>query len=233
MIGRLAGQIVALGSDLVVIDVRGVGYEVHVSDRTRAGLPGVGEAAVLYTDMLVREDLMQLYGFASLAERDWHRLLMTVQGIGAKASMAILGALGAEGVARAITLGDLAAFRAAPGVGPKIAQRLVLELKSKAPALMARSPQPGADLVQRDGDGDPDAAAAPRAAGTPRPRPARDGTAAARQSATAEAMSALAHLGYAPSEAAGAVAQAAAEADTDPDTATLIRAALALLQPRG
>lgn len=222
MIGRLAGQIVAIGTDQVLIDVRGVGYEVHISDRTRAALPGVGEVAVLYTDLLVREDLMQLFGFPSLAERDWHRVLMTVQGIGAKASMAILGTLGADGIARAITLGDPAAIRAAPGVGPKIAQRVVLELKSKAPALMARSTPTAAPppLVED--------APAPAAA----PRPARRVTPAAapNPTATADAMSALANLGYAPSEAAAAVAQATAEGAGD--TSAVIRAALALLQPR-
>ena len=91
----------------------------------------------LYTDLLVREDLMQLYGFRTLAEREWHRLLMTVQGVGAKAALAILGALGTEGVARALSLGDAAAIRAAPGIGPKIAQRVILELKAKAPAVIA------------------------------------------------------------------------------------------------
>lgn len=222
MIGRLAGQIIAIGADHVLIDVRGVGYEVHISDRTRAGLPGVGEVAVLYTDLLVREDLMQLFGFATLAERDWHRVLMTVQGIGAKASMAILGTLGADGIARAITLGDPTAIRAAPGVGPKIAQRVVLELKSKAPALMARATPnaPPPPLIEAE-------------TATPSPAVARPARAApaASQTSTSDAMSALANLGYGPSEAAAAVARATA--DGAGDTAAVIRAALALLQPRG
>ena len=129
MIGRIAGRIDHRGTDHVLIDVRGVGYIVFVSDRTLAQLPGVGEAAALYTDLLVREDLLQLFGFTSLVEKEWHRLLMGVQGIGAKASMAILGTLGPDGVERAIALGDWNSVKAAPGVGPKIAQRVVNELK--------------------------------------------------------------------------------------------------------
>ena len=93
MIGRIAGRIDYRGPDHVLIDVRGVGYIVHVSERTLAALPGVGEAAALYTDLLVREDLLQLFGFLTLAEKEWHRLLTSVQGVGAKASLAILGNL--------------------------------------------------------------------------------------------------------------------------------------------
>ena len=137
MIGRLAGRLDYRGTDHVLIDVGGVGYVVYVSDRTLAALPGPGEAVALYTDLLVREDLLQLFGFTSPLEKEWHRLLMSVQGIGAKASMAILGTLGAEGVGRAISLGDANAVKAAQGVGPKIAQRVVNELKDKAPAVMA------------------------------------------------------------------------------------------------
>ncbi len=115
MIGRLSGRLDWRGPDHVLIDVRGVGYIVHVSERTLAALPGPGEAVSLYTDLLVREDLLQLFGFPTMLEKEWHKLLMTVQGVGAKASMAILGALGAEGVGRAITLGDARAVQAAPG----------------------------------------------------------------------------------------------------------------------
>ena len=114
MIGRIAGVILHRAMDHVLIDVRGVGYIVHVSQRTAAALPPVGEATALYTDLLVREDLLQLFGFPSPLEREWHRLLMTVQGVGAKASMAILGTLDADGQARAITLGDAASVKAAP-----------------------------------------------------------------------------------------------------------------------
>ena len=213
MIGRLAGRLDWAGGDQVLIDVRGVGYLVTVSDRTMAALPGLGEAVTLWTDLLVREDLLQLFGFLDAGEREWHRLLMTVQGVGAKASLAILGALGAEGVARAIALGDARAIQAAPGVGPKIAQRVVMELRTKAPGMMAA------------------AGAAPAKAA--KQAPAR-GTAAApppQAVTTADALSALANLGYAPGDAAAAVAEAAAAAP-DADTAALIRAALKLLAPR-
>ena len=137
MIGRIAGRIDWRGTDHVLIDVRGVGYIVHCSERTLAALPGVGGMAALYTDLLVREDLLQLFGFPTLAEKEWHRLLMSVQGVGAKAALAILGALGAEGVSRAITLGDWHTITAAKGIGAKTAQRVVNELKDKAPAVMA------------------------------------------------------------------------------------------------
>ena len=109
MIGRIAGVILHRAPDHVLIDVRGVGYIVHVSERTAASLPRVGEAAALYTDLVVREDLLQLFGFPTLLEKEWHRLLTSVQGIGAKASLAILGTLGAEGVGRATTNAVVAA----------------------------------------------------------------------------------------------------------------------------
>ncbi len=137
MIGRLAGRIDYRASDHVLIDVRGVGYLVYCSDRTLAALPSVGEHVALYTDLLVREDNLQLFGFTTLVEKEWHRLLMSIQGVGAKASLAILGALGPDGVGRAIALGDWNAVKAARGIGPKTAQRVVLELKDKAPAVMA------------------------------------------------------------------------------------------------
>lgn len=222
MIGRIAGRLDYRGADHVLIDVGGVGYIVHCSDRTLAGLPGPGGAVALYTDLLVRDDLLQLFGFPTLEEKEWHRLLMSVQGIGAKAAMAVLGTLGADGVSRAIALGDWAAVKAAPGVGPKIAQRVVNELKDKAPAVMAM------------GGGQPAAMDAEPAEGTgPAPPPA-PAPAAQRSAppARSEALSALGNLGYAPGEAAGAVARAAGEAP-DADTAQLIRAALKLLAPKG
>jgi Holliday junction DNA helicase RuvA len=198
---------------------------VYCSDRTLASLPGPGEAVALYTDLLVREDLLQLFGFTSLVEKEWHRLLMSVQGIGAKASLAILGALGAEGVGRAIALGDVTAIKAAKGVGPKTAQRVVIELKDKAPGVMAM------------GVSTPAAAAGEGAASADdfdviAPRPDVAAIKAPSASAQAEALSALGNLGYAPSEAVSAVAEAAG-ADPDAETAGLIRAALKLLAPKG
>lgn len=221
MIGRIAGRIDYKGGDHVLIDVRGVGYVVYVSDRTMAGLPGPGEAVALYTDLLVREDLLQLFGFTSLVEKEWHRLLMSVQGVGAKASMAILGALGADGVSRAIALGDWTAITAAKGIGPKTGQRVVNELKDKAASVMAMAGAPAPAAPTADDPliepVTPVAAAAPAPAGN---------------MAQPEAMSALTNLGYAPGEAASAVATALGEAP-ELDTAALIRAALKLLAPKG
>jgi Holliday junction DNA helicase RuvA len=206
--------------------VRGVGYIVYVSDRTLAALPGPGEAVALYTELVVREDLLQLFGFPTLLEKEWHRLLTTVQGIGAKAGLSILGALGPEGVARAITLGDARAIQAAPGVGPKLAQRVVLELKAKAPSVMAQgvalSSVATADVLEPD----------PVAAAAPARKPAAPSAAQARAGFAADALSALANLGYSPGDAAQAVAAAAGDAP-EADTPVLIRMALKRLAPKG
>ncbi|MCY4240649.1 MAG: Holliday junction branch migration protein RuvA [Rhodobacter sp.] len=222
MIGRLAGRLDYRGPDHVMVDVDGVGYVVSVSERTLAALPGPGKSVVLYTDLLVREDLLQLFGFVSPIEREWHRLLMTVQGVGAKASVAILGTLGAEGISRAISIGDWAAVRAAPGVGPRIAQRVVNELKDKAPSLMAL----GGAIASHDGP------PVETANGTDEVLEAassqRDGNAVAQS----EALSALSNLGYGPSEAARAVAEASG-AEPGVGTEELIRSALRLLAPKG
>ncbi|QEE36404.1 Holliday junction branch migration protein RuvA [Octadecabacter sp. SW4] len=220
MIGKISGRIDYRATDHVLIDVRGVGYVVYVSDRVMAALPGNGEAVALFTDLLVREDNLQLFGFTTLVEKEWHRLLMGVQGIGAKASLAILGALGADGVSRAIALGDWAAIAKAKGVGPKTAQKVILELKDKAPGVMAM----GGTVAQALGTAGPadDAVIETPVAAMPTPD----------NNAQSEALSALANLGYSPSDAAGAVAQAAG--DTPPaDTPALIRAALKLLAPKG
>jgi Holliday junction DNA helicase RuvA len=224
MIGRISGRLDWRGADHVLIDVRGVGYIVHVSDRTLAGLPGLGEAVSLYTDLLVREDLLQLFGFPTMLEKEWHKLLMTVQGVGAKASMAILGTLGAEGVGRAITLGDARAVQAAPGVGPKLAQRLILELKAKAPGVMAAGVGLSAKAEAEDVVIE-DAAPVSR-----KPVKADDG-AARRASGVADALSALVNLGYGQGDAAQAVATVAGE-QPEAETAVLIRAALKLLAPK-
>lgn len=226
MIGKLTGQLDFRGPDHALIDVGGVGYVVHCSDRTLQALPQVGARVALYTELLVREDLLQLFGFLSPYEREWHRLLTSVQGVGAKASMAILGTLGPEGAARAITLGDASAIKAAPGVGPKLAQRVVMELKDKAPAVMAL----GGSLddamvlaVAEEAQGAVAPSQVPKRPAAKRPAPN------AQAEAQAEALSALQNLGYAPSDAAQAVAQAASNASDTPD---LIRAALRLLAPK-
>lgn len=229
MIGKIAGRLEYRGADHVLIDVRGVGYIVHVSDRTAASMPRVGEAVALFTELLVREDLLQLFGFPTMLEKEWHRLLVTVQGVGAKAAMAILGTLGPEGVARAIALGDAKAIQAAPGVGPKIAQRVVLELKSKAPTVMAMGANPAATLGATEDDVIEPAFSAPKKPAKPDPSRAE---AAGRAAASAEALSALINLGYAHGDAAQAVATAAAEAP-EAATSALIKAALRLLAPKG
>ncbi|MEX0285028.1 MAG: Holliday junction branch migration protein RuvA [Paracoccaceae bacterium] len=222
MIGRLAGRLDYRADDHVLIDVRGVGYLVYCSDRTMMALPAPGEAVSLYTDLLVREDLLQLFGFTSLVEKEWHRLLMSVQGVGAKASLAILGTLGPDGVSRAIALGDWNAVKAAKGIGPKTAQRVVNELKDKAPRVMAMAGQTSApvemDVVD---EADPRAAALPAA---PNPAPGN--------AAQSEALAALGNLGYGPGDAAAAVAQALDDG-AEAETSALIRAALRLLAPKG
>ena len=225
MIGKLTGRVDYRGMDHVMIDVRGVGYIVYVTNRVLAGLPSNGEAVALYTDLLVREDNLQLFGFTTLVEKEWHRLLMSVQGIGAKASLAILGTLGPDGVSRAVALGDWNALAKAKGVGPKTAQRIAIELKDKAPGVMAMgvsTPAAAAgEGVASAGDSD-----------VVEPRPDVAAIKAPSASAQAEALSALGNLGYAPSDAAGAVARAAGE-NPDAETPALIRAALKLLAPKG
>jgi Holliday junction DNA helicase RuvA len=226
MIGKITGRLDHRAADHVLIEAGGVGYVVYCSERTLAAMPGQGERVALYTELVVREDLMQLFGFRTLAERECHRLLTSVQGVGAKASLAILGTLGTEGVARALSLGDAAAIRAAPGIGPKIAQRLVLELQAKAPGIMAMGAS-GAQPAMASGPGEP-AAPAPPPTAVPRPDPG--GTAAAQ--AQADALSALANHGYGQGEAAAAVLEAA-EDDPSAQTPALIRAALRRLAPKG
>ena len=222
MIGKLSGRIEYRAADHILLDVKGVGYLVYCSDRTMAALPAAGQATALYTDLVVREDLMQLFGFPTLVEKEWHRLLTSVQGVGAKASLAILGTLGADGVSRAIALGEWNAVQAAKGVGPKIAQRVVLDLKDKAPSVMAMGGTPAQALgtAQAAEEVEVIEPAAPLT------------TAPASASSQSEALSALTNLGYSPSDAASAVAQAASDT---PEAATpeLIRAGLKLLAPKG
>lgn len=177
MIASLKGQVQAVGSDQAVIEVGGVGYLVQASSRALQALVP-GEAAFLLVETQVREESITLFGFASPAERDWFRLLTSVQGVGGKVALAILGTLGPDDIARAVTLDDKAMIARAPGVGPRLAARITVELKGKAPHGGA-APAP--------------AAAAPAAGGG---------------SATADAVSALENLGFRPAEAARAVAEA-------------------------
>jgi Holliday junction DNA helicase RuvA len=218
VIGKLTGRVDYVAEDHALIEAGGVGYVVQCSGRTLRGLRP-GEVAALYTEMVVREDMMSLFGFPTRAEREWHRLLTSVQGVGARLSLAILGALGAEAVGRALALGDATAIRAAPGVGPKLAARIVNELRDKAPAVMAL----GAGAARPAAP----AAGAPAPAAAPAPEPAAD---EARARALADALSALGNLGYGDGEAAEALA-GAAEAGAE-DAGALIRAALKALGAR-
>jgi Holliday junction DNA helicase RuvA len=175
--------------------------------------------------MVVRDDLMQLFGFLSLVEKEWHRLLLTVQGVGAKASLAILGALGPNGVSRAIAMGDWNTVKAARGIGPKTAQRVVNELKDKAPKVMAmlNNDSSSAPAISELIDViEPIASSVTEVAPNP----------GSNASAQADAMSALSNLGYGPGDAAAAVVKAMTE-DNMLDAAGLIRAALKLLAPKG
>ena len=200
MIGKLKGVIDSYGADYVIVDVHGVGYQVHCSTRTLQSLPRQGEAATLAIETHVREDQIKLFGFQSDIEREWFRLLQTVQGVGAKVALSVLGTLKASELATAIAMRDKAAVARAPGVGPKVAERIVTELKDKAPEFTAIDPA----VAQLTG-----ALEEMRA-----PRP------------VADAVSALVNLGYAQPQAAAAIASAARSAGDDADTATLIRQGL-------
>jgi Holliday junction DNA helicase RuvA len=200
MIGRLKGVVDSKAEDSVILDVQGVGYVVHCSARTLQGLPPAGAAATLAIETQVREDSIKLYGFASVAERDWFRLLQSVQGVGAKVALAVQSVLEPSGLATAIACQDRAAFARAPGVGPRLAARIVAELKDKAPAGAVDS-MGSANL-------------APDLAGI------------AAQGAAADAISALVNLGYGRSQAAVAVAAALRALGEDAAAGDLIRRGL-------
>jgi Holliday junction DNA helicase RuvA len=201
MIGKLKGIIDALGDDWVLLDVNGVCYEVHCSPRTLGAMPLVGEAATLAIETYVREDQIKLFGFATDAERAWFKLLQSVQGVGAKVALAVLGTLSPQDLANAIALQDKVQVSRTPGVGLKVAQRIVLELKDKIPDLVL-SGQPGAALS---------------AVGT---------ELAPEIPAAADAVSALTNLGYAQAQASAAVAAASRKAGEGSETAELIRLGL-------
>lgn len=199
MIAKLKGRIDACGPDWVVIDVNGVGYHVACSSRTLQSLPGQGEFAEIHTEMLVSQDMIRLVGFASTLERDWFRLLQSVQGVGTKVALAILSTLSVHEVGNAIAMQDKAMIGRANGVGRKLAERIVLELKDKVPSFTAA-----------------DAALATLQAGLDAPQP----------TAAADAVSALVNLGYGQTQAGAAVAAALRKAGDDQPTEKLIRLAL-------
>ncbi len=201
MIGQLRGKVEAIGETICIIDVGGVGYEVQASGRALRNM-SLGAEVKLTIDTHVREDAIRLYGFASEVERTWFRTLQKLQGVGAKVALAILGVLGPQELANAIALGNWAAVEQTPGVGKKIAQRIVTELKDKAPALTVA----GMDVPATG-------------------KPGGQGQ-AGDSSAAAEAISALSNLGYIPVQASQAVAAAMQELGDDADTAILIRRGL-------
>jgi holliday junction DNA helicase RuvA len=200
MIGKLKGVIDSYGDDNVILDVNGVGYLVHCSARTLQELPPVGQVATLSIETYVREDQIKLFGFMTDVEREWFRLLQTVQGVGAKVALAVLGTLKPADLASAIALRDKAMVARTPGVGPKVAERIVTELKDKAPAYADVDPA----LVRLSG-----ALEDKRA-----PQPISD------------AVSALVNLGYGQPQAAAAVAAAARSAGEGAEVKTLIRLGL-------
>ncbi len=223
MIGRLRGRVDYKAHDHFLLDVSGVGYLIFCSERTLSEIPGNGEFTTIYTDLLVREDLLQIFGFLSQVEKEWYRLLMSVQGVGAKASLAILSALGEDGVSRAIALGDWTSVKSAKGIGPKTAQRVVNELKDKAAHVMSLVPHKvgnqeekvsDADIIERMDDNPP------------------INLAISNNSAQADALSALQNLGYTPSDAAAAVAKILNQS-SDLSTEELIRSSLKMLSPKG
>lgn len=201
MIGKLTGRLDGVGPETVILDVGGVGYEITCSSRTLSQLPGIGETLSLAIDTHVREDAIRLYGFGTEHERAWFRALQSVQGVGARVAISVLGTLSAADLANAVALQDKAAVGRAPGVGPKVALRIVSELKDKMPALSPAF-----------------APAADGPAGEPIELPAG--------MAAQEAVSALTNLGYAHGQAAAAIASAARTIDGSPKTEELIRLGL-------
>lgn len=199
MIGKLRGVVDSLDEESFILDVNGVGYLVAASARTLRSLPPVGQPAELMIETHVREDAIRLYGFLTAAERDWFRLLQNVQGVGAKVALGILGTLTADALSGAIARQDRGMMARAPGVGPKLAARLVMELKDKAPAL-------GAAGVERADAEAENAGKLPKAA--------------------EDAVLALVSLGYPQPQAAAAVARISAQLGPAAETATLIRAGL-------
>lgn len=199
MIGKLKGTVDEIAEDHAIIDVHGVGYVVFCSSRTMSSLTA-GEAAVLFIETYVREDQLKLFGFTSQLEREWFRLLQSVQGVGAKVALAVLSTLTPSDLANAIALQDKAMVARAPGIGPKVAQRIVTELKNKAPAFTGDAAS-SMGLKQELGAG-------------------------VASSAVTDAVSALSNLGYSREQAANAVSSALKNADEDAESATLIRLGL-------
>jgi len=208
MIAKLRGIVDSIGDDWAVVEIGGVGYLVFCSGRTLSRL-SAGEAVALEIETHVREDHIHLYGFFDMAERDWFRILTTVQGVGAKVALALLSVLGADDLLQAIASGDKSAITKAPGVGPKLATRILNELKDKVGAIALGPSTGGTGTV-----------AAPTMEGV-----------GGGSSNLSDATSALVNLGYNPSEALGAVSRVAGELGDDADVEALIRGGLRELAP--
>ncbi len=199
MIAKLTGVLDSIGEDQIVVDVGGVGYLAYCSGRTLRALPAAGGSVSLAIETHVREDHIHLYGFIDAAERDWFGLLTTVQGVGARVALAILTVLGPDAIGDAVIAQDKAAFTQAAGVGPKLATRLVAELKDRVGELVVVRPIQFSAEAAAGGDG-----AGP----------------------IGDAISALVNLGYRRTEAYGAVSQAASRLGTDAEIEALITAGL-------
>jgi Holliday junction DNA helicase RuvA len=200
MIGKLKGIIDSYGEDNIIVDVNGVGYVVHCSARTLQSLPPAGDPVALSIETHVREDQIRLFGFTSEVEREWFKLLQTVQGVGTRVALAILSTLKPAELATAISMRDKATVARTPGVGPKVAERVVTELKDKAPKYADLDPA----VVRLAGQVDDSKA----------PRP------------VADAVSALVNLGYGQPQAAAAIAAASRAAGEGAETAQLMRLGL-------
>ena len=200
MIAQLTGVVTRIEANSVILDVNGVGYQVACSARTLQELPGVGQPATLSIETYLREDALRLFGFMTDAEREWFRLLQTVQGVGAKVALSVLGTLKPAELASAIAMRDKAMVARAQGVGPKVAERIVTELRDKAPGYAGLDPA----VIRLSG-----AVEEKRA-----PQP------------VADAVSALVNLGYGQPQAAAAIAAATRTAGERADAAKLIRLGL-------
>jgi len=211
MIAKLKGLVDSVGDDWVILDVNGVGYLIFASTKTLARLPRAGEAMALMIETHVREDHIHLYGFAEVAERDWFRLLTTVQGVGTKVALAILSTLGAEELMHALAAQDKKVLTRANGVGPKVATRILTELKDKAGS-MALGAVSAPEGGQADSASPAPESAAGRFGGVPM-----------------EAASALVNLGYGRSDALAAVSAANKKLGGEGDLQSLIREALSEL----
>jgi|MDSW01.2.fsa_nt_gb Holliday junction DNA helicase RuvA len=234
MIGKITGYVDYLGNDHAIIDVNGVGYEVHLSERVISSFPPIGKRVSVFTEMVVREDLLQIVGFLARVERSWYRLLISVQGVGSKAALKILGTVGVNSLCQAILSGDATVITATPGIGPKIAHRIVAELKDKASEIISESllvkkttftdvsSEPKSERADANVENASNDSVAEGAFETKILDPKVHG----------EALSALKNLGYSPHESAQVVARILTSDEEVEDLSKLVKLALHQLAPR-